>query len=193
MIPLLLCSLVLVAVSLERIVFLWRCRTNTDELLENVKLAWEQGEMLQAMQAAKRGRGPVASLLATAIAHYDQGRDAIRSRLEEVGRVEIHRMERRLPTLEGIITVAPLLGLLGTVTGIIRSFRVLAAFEGAAQPAALSIGIAEALITTAAGLIIAIPAVVVYHYLQSRIESIVADMNRSVAEFLQLLSARGEY
>ncbi len=193
MIPLLFCSIVAVAVILERFWFLYRTRVDTEELMDDVKLSLGQGKVLEAMQLAKKSRGPVASVLSAGIAYYDREKEEIKERMEEVGREEIHRMERRMTILDAIVNIAPLLGLLGTVTGIIKSFNVMAALDGIDAPAALSVGIAEALITTATGLMIAIPTMAVYAYLNSIIDRNTADMTRRANELLTVLESRGEY
>ncbi len=193
MVPLLLCSVLAVAVSLERVWFMVRARVDTEDLMEDVKLALAQGKVLEAMQIAKKSRGPVASVLSAGIAHYDREKEEIKERVEEVGKEEIFKMERRMNILDAIVTIAPLLGLLGTVTGIIKSFNVLGALEGIDQPAALSIGIAEALITTAVGLMIAIPTMAVYSYLNSLIDRNAAEMTKRTNELLDVLESRGEY
>ncbi len=193
MIPLVFLSVLAVAVMLERFWFLYRTKTDTEELMEDVKLSLGQGKVLEAMQMTKKSRGPVASVLSAGIAYYDRDKEEIKERMHEIGREEIHRMERRMSILDTIVTISPLLGLLGTVTGIIKSFNVMAALDGIDAPAALSVGIAEALITTATGLLIAIPTMAAYAYLNSIIDRNTADMTRRANELLAVLESRGEY
>lgn len=193
MIPLLFCSIFAVAVGIERLWYLLRSRVDTDDLLEDIKLSLGQGKVLEAMQIAKKSRGPVAAVLAAGIAHYDQGREAIKEHMEVVGREELFKMEKRMGVLDLIVTISPLLGILGTVTGIIQSFNVVAALEGIGQAAELSAGIAEALITTAAGLLIAVPTMALAAYLNSVIDGHVADMNKKSTELLNVLDSRSEF
>jgi len=192
MIPLLLCSILAVAISIDRLWYLLRSRVDSEDLMEDIRLALEQGKILEAMQIAKRTRGPVAAVLAAGIAYYDRPRDEIETHMEVVGREEIAKMERRLNALDTIVTISPLLGILGTVTGIIDSFNVLAGLEGVVNHQLLSLGIAEALITTAAGLIIAIPASAVYSYVNTLIERNMVDMSSCSAELLELLKGRSD-
>lgn len=189
MIPLLLCSIFALAIGIERLWYLLRSRIDTDDLLEDIKLSLGQGKVLEAMQIAKKSRGPVAAVLATGIAHYDQEREEIQQHMSSVGQEEIFKMEKRLGALDLIVTLSPLLGILGTVTGIIDSFNVMGAMEGVTQASALSIGIAEALITTAASLSIAIPTMALASYLNGIVNSQVADMSRKSTELLNVLDA----
>ena len=190
MIPLLFCSIFAVAVGIERLWYLLRSRVDTEDLMEDIKLALGQGKVLEAMQIAKKSRGPVAAILAAGIAYYDKDKE---EHIETVGREEIFKMERRMNVLDTIVMISPLLGILGTVTGIIKSFNVMAALEGVNQASALSAGIAEALITTAAGLIIAIPTMALYSYLNGLIDRNTADMNKRATELLTVLESRGEF
>lgn len=192
MIPLLVLSIIAVAVSLERLWYLFRTRIDTEDLMDDVKLSLQDGKVLEAMQMVRKAKGPVAAILAAAIAYSDRDKEFVRERLEEVGEDEVFKMRRGLGLIATIVSISPLIGLLGTVTGIIRSFQVLGAFQGvASNPAALSVGIAEALITTAAGLIIAIPAMAVHHWLSSMVESRVREMNRRALEITDLIANRG--
>lgn len=193
MVPLLLCSVIALAVSLERIWYFFRTRMDSEDLMEEVKLAVQQGKILEAVQMAKRAPGQVASLLAAGVAYHDRSREEVKERLEEVGREELFNMERRLVVLETITAIAPLLGLLGTVTGIIRTFQILGSSQVIQSPAQISVGIAEALLTTAAGLVIAIPTLAVHNWLINIIERRVADMNRRAGELLDLLESEGRF
>lgn len=193
MIPLLLCSIFAVAIGIERLWFLVRTRIDTDDLLEDIKLSLGQGKVLEAMQIAKKSRGPVATVIAAGIAFYDHEREEIKEHMQAVGREEIYKMERRMDALDTVVMISPLLGILGTVTGIINSFNVMAALEGVAQASALSSGIAEALITTAAGLIIAIPTMALSAYLNGIINKQIADLNKKSMEMLNILDSRGEF
>lgn len=194
MIPIVLCSVVALAVTLERWWYLHRCSIDTDDLMDDIKLAVQAGKYLEAMQIAKRSRGPVAAVVAAGIAYYDRDQEELRNHMDEVGQFEVVKLERRIPVLELIVAVAPMLGLLGTVTGLIDSFNVLAALQGLGEPTALSAGVAEALITTAAGLFVAIPTMIANSFLSNRIDRLVADMNKRESElFNVLMESRGEY
>src|SRR5690554_5595885 len=108
MYALLICSIFAVAIGIERLVYLLRARIDTDDLIEDIRLSLGQGKVLEAMQIARRSRGPVAAVLAAGIAHYDQDREDIKEHMKTVGQEEIFKMERRLPALDLIVTISPL-------------------------------------------------------------------------------------
>lgn len=187
MVPLGVVSVLAVAISLERFWYFARLRERSDHLMDELRILVHEGRLLEAMQVIRKANGPTAAMLAEGLAAWDRPLDEIKVRIERVGQEEVRKMEARMAWLDAIVTGAPMLGLLGTVTGIIRAFRVLAEMEGV-EPSHLSAGIAEALITTAAGLIIAVPVLFVYVYLSGVIDRRVSELNRVSAEFLQLLS-----
>ncbi len=188
MIPLVLVSVMAVAISLERRWYFARLRGDRHDLMEELRVYLYEGRLLEAMQSIRRYNGPTAAILAEGLAAWDRSADEVRQRLERVGQEEVLKMEARMAWLDAIVTGAPMLGLLGTVTGIIRSFRILSQLQGIEQPSALSAGIAEALITTAAGLVIAVPVLFVYVYFSTVIDRRVAQLNRVSAQLLQLLT-----
>ncbi|HHW08807.1 MAG TPA: MotA/TolQ/ExbB proton channel family protein [Firmicutes bacterium] len=193
MIPILICSILGLAVILDRIWFFWRTRSNGDDFLEKLRGPLSEGKNLEAMQLARQERGPVAALIATGVAYADKDADELRVHMEQSARNEIFRMERGLALLSAVVTISPLLGLLGTVTGLIKSFRVLSALQGLEGPSAMSTGIAEALITTAAGLIVAIPCLAFHEWFGSIIDRRVQQMNRWGTKLIDIIiDSRGE-
>ncbi|HNU95252.1 MAG TPA: MotA/TolQ/ExbB proton channel family protein [Bacillota bacterium] len=186
MYPIILCSVVGLAVSIQKIIQLLLSPTGSDQLMRSVKINMSQGRPVEAMQAAKAAKGPVAGLARAAVSNYGRPYSEIKDAIEMAGREEVHAMERKMNVLDGIVTLAPLLGLLGTVTGLIKNFQVLSAFAGLTTPAQLSGGIAEAMITTAAGLIVAAPLMLVYSWLSVVIDDKVAEMDRRAAELLAI-------
>src|SRR5690606_9756164 len=177
MYPLLLCSVLALAVIIERIYYFIIIRDDLDEVMDRVESSLKQGRVLEAMQVARRARGPVATVLAAAIAHKGEPRQVIEDYVKRAGNVELYKLERGLPLLETVIMVSPLLGLLGTVLGIMQSFNVMGALRGVNDPAVLAPGIAEALITTAAGLSIAIPASMMHAFFVRKVDKYVLEMN----------------
>lgn len=192
MFPLLLCSIMVLAITIERLWFFLSQRGDMDEIRRIVFRLMEKNAPLEAIQYLQKLNQPVARMYQAALLHYGKTRLEVEVSLREAGEVEIRKMERGLGLLNVIITASPLLGLLGTVTGIISSLNVLEALQGVASPAQLSGGIAEALLTTAFGLIIAIPALFIVHWFNAIIEKRIQMMNQMGKEFLDNYGNRGE-
>ncbi len=158
------------------------------ELPQRVWQLIESNHISDQVIAALEQNSPLGRLLATGLANRHRPRDMLMERLEDAGRHVVHELERFLNTLGTIAGVSPLLGLLGTVTGIIRSFNAIEA-GGMGDPRALSGGIAEALICTVAGLCVAIPALIFYRYLRGRVEGIVVQMEKHAIRMADALEA----
>ena len=164
MIPLLICSLISLALTIERILF-W-AKLKSREVLREILTHVEQGEFDQALKLGKTSQQPIARVMAAGIAHRNP---APAKAMEAAAQAEIPVLKRRLGVLDTIVTLAPLPGLLGTVVGMIGSFDVMADV-GIGQPHAVTGGVAEALIATATGLLIAILTLVSYNYFTARAE-----------------------
>jgi biopolymer transport protein ExbB len=165
--PLLACSLVVVTVIIERVLFWYGLNARRDrKLLNTVLNLAEQGEWEQIKIRTEGNRDYVITVLVVGILHRDFDMGAA---MEAETEMVLQRMNRFMPVLDTMITVAPLLGILGTVLGIISSFKMLGA-EGIADPKLVTAGIAQALVTTATGLIISISAVIPYNYFNTRID-----------------------
>ncbi|MDI7267854.1 MAG: MotA/TolQ/ExbB proton channel family protein [Myxococcota bacterium] len=178
MIPIALGSVVALAIFLER---LWSLQAGTvlpAGLLERVEEAIGNGKPDEALAACRERPSPFGRIVEMALSRRDETREQIKARLEDQGRFEVARLDRYVEAVGTIAAIEPLLGLLGTVTGMIKVFQeVVATSEhGAIDPGRLANGIWEALITTAAGLIVAIPAFVAYRYLQSRAQRLTLRM-----------------
>ncbi|GAB6136841.1 MotA/TolQ/ExbB proton channel family protein [Halanaerobaculum tunisiense] len=191
-IPLLLCSVVSLAVAIERLIYLKKAKTNNYNLIKEVKLVLEKGKISQAKEVINDSNGPVAGILLEGLRYRGQSKYEIRDNLELAGQNEVRKLEKRLKILEFIAAVAPLLGLLGTVIGIINSFNILEAAQGLASPQALSSGIAEALISTATGLIVAIPSMLMYSYLTSLVDRRTMELNQWFMDVVDLFSQDGQ-
>lgn len=188
MVPLLLCSIFAVAITLERLYYLIRTRSDPDRALRAVTIALEHGKIGDAIAAVEQFRGQMGALMTTGLMMYGKPRSEIEEQLRSAGEREIYLMERGLSWLEAIAAVAPLFGILGTVLGIIDSFKVLSTQAHLLEPAALSAGIAEALITTAAGLMIAAPTVLLHTWISGMIDRRARDMSDFASELVNLLS-----
>lgn len=191
-IPLSIISIISLAVIIERAIFFLRYRDNSFRLIKKIELLVAQNDILAALNELKGERGPNAKLLAAALSHYKQDPERIREVLQAVGEDEIRKMEKNLPILDLAAMIAPLLGLLGTVLGIITSFNIMTGTLGMAATDQISGGIAAALISTAFGLIIAIPSAIFYSYFTNLVSAKAHEMNLSVIDIMDIITVRGE-
>jgi biopolymer transport protein ExbB len=164
MIPLLACSLISLALTIERLIF-WG-RIKSQQAVRNMLALVEAGEFDKALKAGRNSPQPIARVLAAGLAHRNP---APAKAMEAAAQAQIPLLKSRLGTLDTIITLAPLLGLLGTVVGMIGSFDIMSE-AGMGQPHAVTGGVAEALIATASGLLIAILTLIPYNYFTTRVE-----------------------
>lgn len=184
MVPLGLCSVLALAVMIERAINLRRSKILVPEIVQLLETIDGPGDMDLTLKILDKNPGSFANVVRTAIENRNLSSDEIRDLVGDAGRREAKQIEKGLVPLEAIAGVAPLLGLLGTVVGMIRVFRVIA-LVGAGNANALSGGISEALITTAVGLSVAIPALVGYHFFASRATEIVSDMEHHASLLLR--------
>ena len=147
-----------------------------------------QGRVTEAQKLCEDTPGPVPALLANGIRNREMDSDGIERQMEELAMRETPVLYRRLGILDTIITIAPLLGLLGTVTGMIRSFHVVGAATGMNNVAGVSGGVAEALIATATGLAIAIVTLIGYNYLTEKVKEVIADMEVRATQLMNILA-----
>lgn len=189
--PILLCSVIAAAIILER---LWTLQPRRVVPLDLTRRIWalvEAGQINDKVVAALETNSPLGKLLAVGLSCRHRPRAVMMERLQDEGRHVAQDLDRFLNTLGTIAGVAPLMGLLGTVMGIIKAFNAI--YEGGmGDPRLLSGGISEALITTAAGLSVAIPSYIAYRYLRGRVDRIVAQMERDVVRFADALNDRVE-
>lgn len=181
-----LCSIIALAICIERQFALNRRKIAPPHLLATV---WQQlrGEGLDAQRLKSLRQGsPLGAILAAGLANRHQGRDVMRESIREAASHVIHQLERYLNTLGTVAAVTPLMGLLGTVLGMISVFTEITT-QGTGNAGALAGGISEALITTAAGLAVAIPSLVMHRHYTSRIESIVVDLEREAIKLVDAI------
>jgi biopolymer transport protein ExbB len=157
--------------------------------LTNQVRDWAGNDQLDPKHLQKLHQSsPLGQLLAAGLANRRAGRDIVKENIEDCGRHVVHELERYLSPLGTIASISPLLGLLGTVIGMIKVFAAITA-SGVGNPGVLAGGISEALITTAAGLSVAIPALIGYRYLRGRIDGLVVEMEKETMHFLETLMA----
>lgn len=194
MYPLLVFSLLALTFIIERAIALRRAKINVNEFLSKVRKALlVNRDVRAAIKVCEEYKGPVASVVKSALLKYGHPREEIEKNIESAAIFESGRLERGLMVLSSTANVAPMMGFLGTVTGMIRSFATLAT-QGLTNPGAVAAGISEALITTATGLFIAIPAQLGYNYFMSRINKFMRDIetasNMLMETFVEMDSER---
>jgi biopolymer transport protein ExbB len=193
--PILLCSVIAFAIVIERLLRLRQEQIDTKSFMEQISKSLKRNKIMEALDLCDRTGGPIAAILKAGILKHDRGRNEIREAIEDASIHEVPRLERNLPVLATVAHVAPLLGLLGTVTGLVAAFQVIetkATALNPVNPGDLAGGIWEALLTTVFGLVVAIPTYVAYNYLVSRVDGFVLEMERSATDLLNILGEKRE-
>jgi biopolymer transport protein ExbB len=186
MAPILACSVVAVAIFLERLWTLQRKRVLPTNLASHV-WDWVQKNELDAQHVQQvHDSSPLGQVLAAGLLYRHSPREVLKEAIEDAGRHVVHDLERYLNPLGTIAAITPLLGLLGTVSGMIRAFTAITA-QGVGNPTVLAGGIAEALITTAAGLTVAIPSLIAYRFLRGRVDGLVIMIEKEAIRFIEAL------
>lgn len=188
MIPLLLCSILGLAIVLEKALTLRRRRILHPELVRLIHMIDSEQDIQLAKSLCKKQPGPFANIILVGLQNRDLDKEEIKELIADQGRQEVRNLERGLGILETVAGIAPLLGLLGTVIGMIKVFTVISA-QGTGQASLLAGGISEALITTATGLVIGIPILVAYHYYTHRAEDLILDIEKHSNAMLQRIRA----
>jgi biopolymer transport protein ExbB len=186
MYPILLCSVLALAIFFERVWTLFRLSRGTIAMVREVESLVRKNRIEEAVIVCQRTGTPLARILVSALRSAGRPREQIKTIVEEVGGREAAPLERYLGLLGTIATISPLLGLLGTVLGMIEAFTVIAV-QGGGTPATLGGGISKALITTAAGLTVAIPTILLHKYLTSRVDRMVLEMEEYSLHMVDLL------
>ncbi len=191
--PILLCSIFAFTIVIERLIKLKREQIDTRVFMEQISKSLKRNKIMEALDLCERTGGPIANILKAGILKHDRPRNEVREAIEDASIHEVPRLERNLPVLATVAHVAPLLGLLGTVTGLVSAFQVIESKASATtpiNPGDLAGGIWEALLTTVFGLCVAIPTFVAYNYLVSRVDGFVLDMERSATDLLNILGEK---
>jgi len=193
--PILLCSVFAFAIVIERLIKLKREQIDTKTFMEQISKSLKRNKIMEALDLCDRTGGPIANILKAGILKHDRPRNEVREAIEDASIHEVPRLERNLPVLATIAHVSPLLGLLGTVTGLVAAFQVIeskASVVSPINPGDLAGGIWQALLTTVLGLCVAIPTYVAYNYLVSRVDGFVLDMERSATDLMNILGEKRE-
>jgi biopolymer transport protein ExbB len=187
MIPIGLCSLIAVVVTIERYITLRKARINTANFMTVIRSILKNREIQRAIDLCDQTPGPIASILKVGLVKHRAPRVEISEAVSNAGRQEVYHLEKNLGILGTISGLAPLLGFLGTVTGMIRAFMTIERLGGNVNASVLAGGIWEAMITTAAGLVVGIPALLLYNWFQSTVEHFVFEMESASTELMDLL------
>jgi biopolymer transport protein ExbB len=188
MVPLILCSIIAAAIILERLWTLQQRRVMPTEITDKVWRWVEQGQIQEKHIVALQRNSPLGKILAAGLMYQGRDREVIKESIEDTGRHVVHELERFLNTLGTITAVSPLLGLLGTVSGMIKTFNAISG-AGVGNPTALAGGISEALIATAGGLGVAIPALIAYRYFSSKVTGLVIEMEKESIKLVHAMDA----
>lgn len=185
-------SLIAAIIIIERLLYLRRIRTDEEKMINRLKSTLEKGHFDEALAICETNPSPITNLMRVGIEYREYPRETIREVILDAANQEVPKLEKHLPALGTISYIAPLLGLLGTVIGNIEAFGVLGKFGAVGDPGLLAKGIAEALLTTAAGIVVAIPAVIFYNYLVSKVNHLIIRLENRVNELVLLLRGRPE-
>ncbi len=189
MVPILLGSVLALTIVIERLWALQRSRVAPEAFLERMDRMLAENKCSEALSACRENETHVARVLAAGLQQADRPRAEVTEALELAGRQEASGLSRWVGALGAIAALEPLMGLLGTVLGLIESFRDVEQLKVVGNPSVVAAGVWQALITTATGLIIAIPAYAMYRYFRSRIAGLVLEMETSAFRLVQQLSA----
>lgn len=191
MYPIILLSVIALAVFLERLISLRKEKYVPKAFYEQLVSLLKKKNINEAVEVCKANKSALARISETIITNTDLPLSRLLEVAEESGRSEVSKLDKFLPSLQTIVAIAPLLGLLGTVLGMIKIFDVIA-LQGTGSAEALSSGIAEALLTTAAGLVVAIPAQIFYFIAKARADAIGAALEKASSEVMNMLFKEDE-
>lgn len=184
--PILICSVGALAIIVERLWTLQQKNVVPSDLTEKV-WRWVRNNQLDDRHIkALNESSPLGQILASGLAYRERDREVIKEAVEDTGRHVVHELERYINSLGTIAMISPLLGLLGTVIGMVKVFAAITT-HGVGNPSVLAGGISEALITTAAGLTVAIPALIGYRYLRGRIDELVVQMEKEALKLIEAI------
>jgi len=189
--PIIACSVIAMAIIVERLWAYRRRRVLPTNLVAQIWQLHQNDQLTTAHIATVRNSSPLGRILAAGLVNRSHSREVMKEAIEEEGRQVVHELDRYLNTLGTIANISPLLGLLGTVIGMIKVFTAITS-AGVGNPAVLAGGISEALITTAAGLSVAIPAVIFHRYLNGRVDRIVLSMEEQALKMVEVMHGERE-
>ncbi|MCX7984032.1 MAG: MotA/TolQ/ExbB proton channel family protein [Bacteroidetes bacterium] len=181
------CSMIALAVIIERWWVLRKAQVDPQRFLLQLKVVLQRGDIHDGIDFCSKTKAPIANILKHGLIKYPEGPERVREAIENAGKEEAYYLEERLGILANIAGIAPLLGFLGTVTGMIGAFRTIEVLGGTATPANLAGGIWEALLTTAFGLIVGIPTLGFYNYFVSKVNRVIFELESASEDFLDMV------
>lgn len=187
MIPLYILLVLAIFIFFEKLITLKKASKTSGHLMDQVKILVQSGQIEKAKMLCAGDNTPVANMIAKGVERIGSPLKNIEVSIENVGKIEIYKLEKNLGLLATVSGAAPMIGFLGTVTGMIQAFIAIAQEEGMVSPKLLSMGIYEAMITTAAGLVVGIIAYLGYNYLVTQVSKLVHNMEYTSVEFIDLL------
>lgn len=185
--PILICSIIGLAITIEKFIVIRKSKINVPAFSIKIRGILKKKDVASAMGYCMEEKSPIANIIRRGLKKIKFGRRRVLDAIEVAGKQEISKLEKGLSTLATVAGAAPMLGFLGTVTGMIAAFMKIQELQGSASPADLASGIWEALLTTAFGLFVGIPALALYNYFVSLIKKIVLDMERVATDVLDVL------
>jgi biopolymer transport protein ExbB len=183
----LFCSIISVAVFCERVLYFHQITIHVGEFLRGLANLIQRRNFNEAIQECAGTPGPVARVVLAALRNREAPRDELKQIVQETGQLEVPKLEQKLTILSTIAFVTPLIGLLGTVTGLIDAFVRMSELGGYSTTNDISAGIYQSLLTTAAGLVVAIPSAVAYSYLSARVNTLMHDIERGGIEVVHMI------
>jgi biopolymer transport protein ExbB len=190
--PILLSSIIGLAVSIDRFLMLRKAKINVPAFMVRIRGFIKKKDISGAISYCMQEKSPVANMVRKGLKKYKYGHDRVKDAIENAGSQEISKLEKGLSVLASVAGIAPLLGFLGTVTGMIQAFMTIQDLAGAANPSDLAGGIWEALITTAFGLIVGIPALALYNYFLSAVKRLVGEMETVANDVIDVIQDGGK-
>lgn len=185
-------SVIAAVLIIERLFYFRRIRVDEEKMINRLKSTLKKSHFDEALSICENNPSPITNLMKVGIEHRGYSPETIKETILDAANLEIPKMEKHLPALGTITHIAPLLGLLGTITGNISAFGVLGKLGSVGDPGLLAKGISEALLTTAAGLIVAIPAIIFYNYLVNKVNHTIIRLENRANELVLLLGGKRE-
>ena len=181
------CSIIGLTVIIDRYIVIRRAKINVPAFMVRIRGMLKKKDISGAISYCLEEKSPVANIIRKGLTKYKLGHERVKEAIENAGRQEISKLEKGLAVLASISGIAPLLGFLGTVTGMITAFMTIEDLAGSANPSDLAGGIWEALLTTAFGLIVGIPALAFYNYFLSAVKKLVGDMETVANDVVDII------